>query len=485
MSVIIKGGASQNLADVNAYGHMKIVGETSASARPENVGSFRFFSENDTGAATGTADLTSPETDQDYRLRISKDTILDMETFNYVAQNTGKHTYVNTTLTALWSTSGFISNSSSIQTASTGLTFGTYAEYPMLGSTQLYLEVEGGFVSQPVSNCIIDFGLFRRNITATPYAPTDGVFFRQTSGGLFGVISYNGSEVTTNTFNFTYVSNQKYQFIISVHQRMTEFWINDVLYGSIPTPDANGQPFMSSTLPISFRQAHVGTTSGVQQFIWNSYTLSVAGTDIPRTMGEFGNAVFGSYQGLSGGTMGSLSSYINSTNPTPATPSNTSLVSNLPNALGGQAWVTSSIAANTDGILMSVQVPTGTTGSMGKRLKVTGVKMSAYVQTVLAGGPMVTTFALAYGHTTQTLAGNDSATAKARRIILLPELTQFVTSNQAVSTVISQPGGCVSNFSEPIYVNGGEFIALTMKNIGSVYTTGVIAYNIQYVYSWE
>ena len=195
--------------------------------------------------------------------------------------------------------------------------------------------------------------------------------------------------------------------------------------------------------------------------------------------------MYGSYQGLSGGTMGSLSVYTNSSNPTAAVPSNTALTANLPAGLGGQAWETFTLAVNTDAILMSYQVPTGTVSVLGKRLKVTGVKLSSFVQTVLAGGPLVRTFTLNFGQTAVSLATAEAATTKARRVVLLPELTQVVTAAQAVSTMISQPLGGISLFSEPIYVNPGEFISLAVKHIGTVGSSGTIATNIQYVYSWE
>ena len=40
-------------------------------------------------------------------------------------------------------------------------------------------------------------------------------------------------------------------------------------------------------------------------------------------------------------------------------------------------------------------------------------------------------------------------------------------------------------FEEPIFVNPGEFVAFTVKHIGTALTSGIIAYNIQYDYSWE
>jgi hypothetical protein len=263
--------------------------------------------------------------------------------------------------------------------------------------------------------------------------------------------------------------------------------VNNELYGEIETPIGQGQPFMSSTLPVSIRHAHVGTTGGVINFVLNDYNVTLGGSIYSKTLGETGNATLGSYQGLSGGTMGSLSVYANNTNPTAAIPSNTGLTANLPSGLGGQSWqtFTSGLAANTDGILMSYQVPSGTVSVQGKRLKITGVKLSAFIQSVLTGGGFNTTFALDFGGTSVNLTNGESAFAKARRIVLLPELTQAVTSAQAANTMVSQPGGAVSMFSEPIYVNPSEFVQLTLKHIGSVATAGVIAYNIQLVYSWE
>jgi hypothetical protein len=485
MSIIIKGGASSNLANVNASNQLMVVTEVSASQNPKNVGAIKIFSENDNGTVNGTPYLLSPETDDDYRFRVAHEHLLDNETFNYTAQNTGKHTYSTSTLTATWTTAGLTTNGGSVTTTGTGLTFGSYAEFPLLGASHLYAEFEGGFSALPVTNCIVDFGMFRRG-AATAYAPTDGMYFRLTSAGLQGVINYNGAETTTAVFNFTYIINRKYQFIISATERDVEFWIDGILYGDITTPAGNGQPCMSTTLPVSVRHAHTGTTSAVLQFVLNDYTISIGGTNIPKTLGEIGNATFGSYQGLSGGTMGSLTVYTNNTNATAAAPSNTALTANLPSGLGGQAWetFTTGLAANTDGILMSYQVPAGTVSVQGRRLKVTGVKMTAFVQTALTGGGFNSTFALAFGHTAVSLATAEAATAKARRIVLLPELTQTVASGATALTLVSQFQS-FSNFDQPIYVNPGEFIAFTVKHIGTVASAGTIAYNIQYVYSWE
>jgi len=449
------------------------------------AGAVTLLSESDGGSITGTRSVIAPETDSDFRLRVGIETQMDDETFNHTAQNTGKFTYANTTMTNTWNTSGLLTNASSITTTTTATSFGSYAFFPLFGGGIItYVQFKGSFSAQPVANTIIDMGLYLRG-AANPYAPTDGVYFRLTSAGLFGVVNHNGTETTTSTLSFNYDNSTCYQFLITMQEDKVRFWIDDILYGEIETPVAQGQPCMSSALPFSMRHAIVGgAAGGVIQFTLRDYNISLGGVPFSRTLGEVSNSSLGSYQGQSGGTMGTIGTYTNSTNPTAAVPTNTTAATGAVGLLN-QSWETFSLAVNTDGILLSYQVPAGTVSLAGKRLKVTGVKLSSFVQTVLAGGPMVRQFALAFGHTAVSMATAEAATTKARRIVLLPELQQAVTSNQAVSTIISQPGGCVSLFPEPVYVNPGEFVAVIVKGIGTVGTSGTIVNHIQLIYSWE
>ena len=79
-----------------------------------------------------------------------------------------------------------------------------------------------------------------------------------------------------------------------------------------------------------------------------------------------------------------------------------------------------------------------------------------------------------------------NATAKARRIILLPMFTQSIVAAQAVSTIVSQPE-TMMNFPKDseLYVNPGEFIQVIVKGIGTVGTSGTLATHIQVFGSWE
>lgn len=479
----IEGNTSGNVAEVSATNELKVTLPTGSV--PASVGAVRMFSENDDGTATGSVYLASPETDDDSRLRIAHETIFDTETFNYTAQSTGKHFSRATTMAFAWSAAGLTSNSANITTLTTGVAFGTYAEFPMIGASHLYCEIEGSFSAQPTTNTIIDFGMARM-AAANPYAPTDGVFFRLTSAGLSGVASYNGAETTTSVFSFTYTNSQKYQFIISAHERVVEFWIDGTLYASIDTPVGQGQPYMSASLPFAIRHAIAGGAAGsAMSFVLNDYTISIGGPAVSTTPSVMGQRIYGSYQGLSGGTMGSLTTYPNSANPTAAAPSNTALTANLPAGLGGQGAVTAAVAAATDGIWGSYQVPAGTANVQGRRLVIRGVN----IDLVNLGAAVATTattiqFSLAFGHTAVSLATAEAVAAKAPRRAALGIATWAIGA-----AIGAQPqfGPIKVDFGDaPIFVNPGEFVALAGKFLaGTATASQVINFVWQPIYGWE
>lgn len=454
------------------------------------------FSEVDTGEATGTRIVLSPEVDNDFRLRVAHDNMLDNETFNYTAQNTGKHSHTFTTLTATVSAAGLLTNSGNITTLNTGMTFGTFAEFRTQGTQTVVCETTLSFTAQPNANTIIDFGLFRRGVS-TAFAPTDGVYFRMSAAGLQGVINNSGTETTTSVFpdalgagTWSYTNSETHKYLIQMSNRNVTFWIDDVLYGRLTTPTGYGYPVKSATLPWSIRHAIVGGAAGAAtNALITDYRVLERGAQFSDDAGVVSSRMYGSYQGLSGGTMGSLANYANNANPTPAVMTNTTAA--LGTGLGGQFWETATLAVNTDGIVCSFQVPAGTALVPGRRLKITGVSASAYVQSALTGGPLIQQFSLAFGHTAVSLATAESAsfatgTTKAARRVPLPSLTMAVTAAQAVSTTLAQPAGGNADFTRaPIYVNPGEFVALVCKKVGTAITAGVIAYVVRFDYSWE
>ncbi len=448
------------------------------------------FGEIDTGASTGIRDMKSPEIDDDFRIRNSGDNLIDGEGFNYTAQNTGKHSFTFTNLNATIGTGWITTNSGSITTTTTGLTFGTFGMFPMGGAQTTICETSVAFSAQPTANTIIDFGLFQRGAT-TAFAPLDGVYFRLSAAGIQGIINSAGTEVFSSVFPFTYTNNATNRYLIQVSNVRTTFWVNNEKTGEIPTPVSLNFPCKSQSLPWSFRHAIVGGAAGaVLQAVFSDYRIVSRGAVFSDSLAQVTSRVLGTMQGFSGGTMGTIGTYTNNTNPIAAVPTNTTLAVGAAGLLN-QAWETFSLALTTDGILLSYQLPAGSATVQGRRFKISGVSLSSFVQTVLIWWPQNRTFALAFGWTTVSQITSESAsmasaTAKARRIVLLPMFTQSIVAAQAVSTTVSQPETMMTFPKDAdLYVNPGEFIQVIVKGVGTVGTSGTLATNIQIFGSWE
>jgi len=508
MSTPIKSGAGSDLLTVNTdkQALVKLANplETDGTEQPNMVGSVRMVSAVDDGVLSGTADLKSPETDDDYRLRIAHDTLLDNDEFDYAAQNTGKHTFTFTTLAATMTAAGITTNSSQVNTTNIGLTFGTHAFFPYFGTNTLVCETSIGFTNQPAANIVFDFGLFLRGSTPL-FAPSDGAYFRLTAAGLFGVCNLNGVENVTSVFplgdgagTWVYANNAVNRYLIQVTNHRVTFWVNNEKLGELATPAGQNGPFQAAALPWSFRHANTGTTGDATfRAIVKDYKIGLRGPLYADSLGVIGNRVFGSYQGLSGGTMGQLiAGTVTSgtlVKPTAAIPANTSLVANLPNSLGGRIYeqLASGLAANVDGIFASFTNPAGSATVQGKRLKISGICLSGMVSTVVVGGPAYTEWYIAFGHTADSLATAESAsmatsTTKAPRRFMLPMLTNNMGAAAAAGTLLVQPEYETMFLDNPIYVNPGERIALVgNKTITTAITSGILSYTYQFIYSWE
>ena len=488
-------GLTGTKAEVTATNRLQVITGTDAAAAPADVGGVRLFGENDTGALTGAVQLVSPEVDSDYRVRVAPDLILDEEHFNYTAQNTGKHSYLTTTMTNAWTAGQLTTNSGSITTTTTGTVLQTYAFFPIVGTQTLSAEIVIGFSAQPQTNSFIEFGFMLPSTAAV--APTDGVFFRLTSAGLNGVASFNGAETVTGPFplsggtgTWVYTNSKRYLFIIYCTATGAEFWVDDGTgankLGQITRPSAQSRVCMSAALPYALKHRITGgAAGGVIQATLGAYNVRQGGSNLSTIPGTQGSRVFGSYQGFSGGTMGSLASYVNSTNPTAAAPSNTALTANLPSGLGGQGAVTAAVAAATDGIWGSYQVPAGTANVQGRRLVLRGVRIDA----VNNGAAVATTattvqFCLAYGHTAVSLATAEAVAAKAPRRVAIGFMTWPVG---AAIGAQPQSGPVFADFGDaPIFVNPGEFVQLVGKFlVGTATASQVINFTWQPVFGWE
>ena len=76
----------------------------------------------------------------------------------------------------------------------------TYRHFPCYKTYSTFFEIEAQFAQLPVTGNVCEWGAF---ISTGVVKPTDGAFFRIDNVGSFrGVISFNGTETTTDALDF-------------------------------------------------------------------------------------------------------------------------------------------------------------------------------------------------------------------------------------------------------------------------------------------
>ena len=477
-------GSSGNVGDITSLGEIK-----TAPSRT-NIGYIDVCMEKDPGKITGTPYFKQADSDDDYRLRAALDTFIDAETFNYTAQNTAKHTYSNTTMTAAWAAGFLTTNSGVITTLNTGLKFSSYRTFALYGPSDLWIELSAAFTGTWLAtNTTIDFGAFIPG-AANPYAPTDGCYFRANATGLYAVTNYNGTETVVgpilSTFggaNWAPASGAMHKFSIGINWRGVEFYIDDVLVADINPPTLDGTNMSAGAVPLAIRHAIGGTAaSAALSLNVADYTISYSGIPLIKEWSQVcaGMGLAG-YQGTSGHTMGSTAAIVNSTVPTAGAGSNTTA---LVTGLGGDGQMNAIVGAATDLIATSFLNPAGTPTSTGRVLYITGVTISAINYGATSVPVTALRWKLAFGHTAVSLATTESANTKAPRFISLGAMTLGATA--AVGVAYGNGNPLSAQFLTPIAVNPGEYIASVVQQIsGAATTSQTILFSVQFDAYWE
>lgn len=492
----IRGATTGLGAEVNASNQLKVVTETNAATNPGNVGTIRIFSENDAGSIVGTAQLKSPETSQDYRLRVGMDSVLFNESFNYTTQNTYNWAYSTSTLTAALPGAGTL-NFSAVQgtTSAHGAFMRTYQYFPIVGTAPLSIEFTfGQFTAALVTNEVFAAGL---GLPASPNAlPTDGIFVQLTSAGLIGVAAYNGSTTQTGTLldiNSITVGNL-YKLAIVVGEQEVEFWWDDVLLGNLALPAANGQPFLSTNLPVFMQKFNTGAVSNTNTVRVSDVVVSLYDIQAQRSS-ALAAAVAGQSAHVTQNGFGSTYTYTQATGtvttgstpllPTSAAGSNTA--ANV-TGLGGWGAINAAAGAATDFIATSYQNPAGTINITGRNLIIQGVRIS----TINTGAAVATTpttllWSVAFGHTAVSLQTLETASFAANTTHA-PRRVQLGFQTAPVGAAIGAryTDDLFMPFTAPIVVRPGEFIATIMKIVvGTATASQTITFNVVFDGYWE
>jgi len=455
--------------------------ETNVVTNSANVGATKIFSENDPGTITNNVYLKSPETSTDYRLRIGLDTVLFSYTFNAIAQNTGlwKHAFTTMTMTQA---AGFLNvNAAGTSTVSGNFAYlQTWRYFPLIGTAPICAEITSSFTAYPTVNEVFQCGL---GVATGAAEPVDGVWFELTSDGLKGCYRYNSGTVNKITLiadvsTMALNSNSKYALVIG--EREIEYWIDDVLYGETEIANAQGQPFMTSALPLFIQKYNANTVGSSPNTIIKVSDVTVTLMDLATNKtwaGQMTGLGLG-LQTLDGGTFTSGAQQIQWANTTlPAAAAGTNTTAALGAFLGGIFQLNAAATSATDVIISSYQNPLGGVNQTPRTMYLRGIQVDLVNAGAANSATVPTTYAvaIAWGSTAVSLATTESAsfapgTGKTRRI------QPIGTLSMPINAVIGQqaPYSCQFDFEAPLVVNPGEFVGVIVKILSGAATASQV-----------
>lgn len=478
MSVIIKGGLSNILADVDQDNNLKV----NLPVVLSGAGYVLTAGEIDDGLYTGTRLIRQMDVSQDYRLRTGIDKVLWQDTYNHTVLNNSKYIGVTSTMTITLA-NGFLNLNAG--NAVTGLNVArvqTFKTFSMFNTYPLYFDMKAKFSAPLQANNVIEFGL---GLAVTTAAPTDGVFFRAVGGQLTAVINNNGSETSVANV-FTPSPNVVYHFAITIGQDKCTFWVNESIVATVNTPTGLGSPCQSNSLPLLLRIYNSGLVPSAIQLNIAQLGITLgdmdSGKDWPTTMVTNGQSSISGPDGTGAAAAGTQTANLaNSAAPASATLSNTTAGYAT---LGGQFQFAAVAGAETDYALFAYLSPVATSAVPGKTLVITGVKIDTFnTGAAVATTATVLQWSIAVGGTAVTLATADSGTIGSRAARRLGLGVQSMPVGTAIG------GGTtpvVVNFASPLMVEAGSYCHIILKMpIGTATASQVIRGLVSVNGYWE
>lgn len=431
--------------------------------------------ERDDGSVSGQPARSPFEVSPFGRMRMGLDTMLFNEQWTGTAIDTTRWKTTATTMTLSAANQIVNMNSGSNQAAGTSIVISTQRAFPVWGGFTLWCDVNLQFSNVPVRGNVCDFGFFAATGTA---APTYGAFFRLGSDGkLRGVVVRGRAVKETNDVNFS--SDVGFQvtrnYLIGINRSCITFWIDDILVGQVDLTSQFSSMCVEGSLPFSVREYNQTAVLNAQQIRVGAVNISAGdyhGTKRhEHIMSGMGSSA---YQNQSPTAPGSTSNLTNSTGaalPAAAVPTNTTAA--LGTGLGGWFFEIETLAANTDGIISSYQVPAIATGSGNKTLYITGVRIESYCISSFVLGGYTAFWTICFGHTSVSLATANTATSRAPR-------RQFAGLMQVPSgaAFASKLGSLTVKFDSPLVVEPGQFIQAVKRKVGTVPGGGTTMHGI-------
>jgi hypothetical protein len=481
LDATIRGSVTGLGAEVNASNQLKVITETDASTNPDNVGTIRIFSENDPGSITGTPLLRSPEVSQDYRMRVGVDTLIFADTFNSATQNTSlwKHAFSTMTMTQ---SAGFLNvNAAGTSTVATNFAYlQSWRHFTFFGTAPVSVETTLQFDKYPIANEVLQWGL---GVPTGAVDVVDGAWFQLTSAGLIGVIRYNsGTVVTTSLVSSvnTLPLNSVSKYAMVCGEDAIEFWIDDVLYGEIEIPNAQGQPFLSTSLPYFIQKYNNGVVGTSPNLIAKVGDVTITLMDLAsnQTWANQMASIGLGMQMLNGDAAAIQTPQVQwglSALPTAAAATNSSAA--LGAFLAGIFLQTTVATGAGDLIISSYQNPIGGVNRTPRTIKLRGIKIDCVLTgTAIATTPSTFALAVVWGSTQVSLATVTADTAS------FANNTAKAARRQPIGVITFPTGAAVGtaaaalqfDFEAPLVINPGEFIQVIQKPLVATSTAGNI-----------
>jgi len=492
----VQGSTTGNVAEVNANNQLQ-VNTPLASAQ---AGFASLVTENDPGTITGSRFMRSLKVSDNYRLKVGSTTPLFDYQFTSTSQDTDFWKYVSSTMTATQSGGYLYLNNSNTTTTGTGVSMQTWRYFKMMSNASLYVETTVNLNSTPLANQVVELGLF---VGTQSSAPSDGVYFRLNSSGIFGVVNYNGTETVTGSgitaMNYTLANGESYRLGINITQYRVDFWIDgyiaasgsingytEMLGATINTPVSNPTPFITNALPLCIQQRNIGAVGAGTQLQLQVGSVRVDQEDLqlgmpyPHIQSAYGMA----YQGLPGGTQNTLTNYTNNISISPAILSNTT--ANI-TGLGGIASVTVPAGLNTDGIIFAYQNPIGSTTQTPRTLIITGVQIHSAVSSALSATIWTNLYSVAFGATSVSLATTQSSSFTSATT-KFPKILPLGIDNYVASAAAGVLGNIapinVDLQHSPIVINPGEWVVLISRSINGPPASGAVTVTCIFKHYW-
>jgi hypothetical protein len=490
--------ATGYIAKVSSAGRLKVDLETDAATNPAQVGGVRQFTENDAGDVIGTPFLLSPETSDDYRLRVGQDQTI----FNLAFEGTNiardRIQQNDTTATAAQANAFLTVNSGASTTSGQGCNIRTYRTFPMYGTYPIYVEFWAKEQNEDATNAFTEFGAgFCSGVTAQL---TDGVFLRRMPGGqLRLVVTNNSTDIATADIDPTnipprdgvgaYTPTEVNHYIIVLHNDVVRCWINDVLVASIDNVATVPSPSQASALPIFARVYNSGTASAGRSISIGFVNVSMGDQNCNKLWAHvltgMGGGAYQIQPGTASGpnvTRGAVAA-AGWPNSAQARAAGTWTATTAPAtaSLGGQ-WVSpaiSSLATEVDYPVFSFANPAGTATLPGKTLYITGVKWGKTVANAAASTNSINlNYIVAVGGTSSATTQTEAAAIVAARGTVLDTIPFKATA--VIGDFVE--GGNMDFAASPLVVPPGCFLVFAVRPFGTVTSNtltllGTVAFN--------